>query len=198
MRAKFFAAGLILFGLTSQLSTANAAVILGPTLNTPDSGYSVTGLEFHASDNSALITFIFQNQGSADTVILTNSAGTILDSISTPSGTPSYTAHINWALTSGNNYWLLQQTANNDMYAVFGSALPSDADISILFSGTFAGSIANAIANTNGFGSNQYWAAFNHIETSTGTSVPEPLTLSIFGAGIAGAVAMRRKKAKKG
>jgi hypothetical protein len=27
--------------------------------------------------------------------------------------------------------------------------------------------------------------------------VPEPLTLSVFGAGLAGAVAMRRRKAKK-
>ena len=38
--------------------------------------------------------------------------------------------------------------------------------------------------------------AYFTIDTSAATAVPEPFTLSLFGAGFAGAVAMRRRKKK--
>ena len=41
-----------------------------------------------------------------------------------------------------------------------------------------------------------YHITLNLVTTTSASSVPEPLTLSIVGAGLAGAVAMRRRKKK--
>jgi hypothetical protein len=100
----------VIVGVTLAVvsDVAVAATITGPTLSVPDSGYIVSGLGFQALDNSTLTGFTFQNQGAADTIVLTNSAGTILDSIATPASTPSDVVSVSWSLTAGNTYYLLQ------------------------------------------------------------------------------------------
>lgn len=176
------------------IGTAQAAVIPGPTLNIAGSGWSVTGLEFTALANTTLTGFTYQNQGAADTILLTDAVGNILDSVSTPSGTPSDTVSVNWSLTSGQSYFLLQTVASNELYASYGLPLPSNSDLSVIFSGTFAYSIADAVDNANGWGSNQYWAAFNDITTS---GVPEPAAWTMMLAGLCalGAALRHRRSA---
>src|ERR1700730_13657409 len=70
-------------------SAAYASVISGPALTTNDGGYIYSGVGFTATISSMLTAFTFQNQGLADTVILVDPLGNILDSVSTPAGTPS-------------------------------------------------------------------------------------------------------------
>jgi hypothetical protein len=171
--------------LLASIGGAQAAVIPGPTLNANGVGWTTTGIGFSAMDNSHLTSFVFQNQGNADTIVLTDAAGNVLDSLSTPAGDTSYTATVNWALTSGDNYFLLQTVASNELYAGYGAPLPSNSDIAITLSGTFDYSIAGAVANTQGWGSNALWAAFNNITTST-TAVPEPSTWAMMLLGFAG------------
>jgi hypothetical protein len=187
----WLAAGAI---MAMAASSAGAAVIAGPTLTAPGETWVVTGLEFQAQDNSHLTSFTFQNQGQADTVDLTDAAGDILDSVVIPSGDPSDTVSVNWALASGQSYWLLQTTQSNELFQAFGSTLPSDADIAITFSGGFGDSISDTVTNGEGWGSNEYWAAFNNITTTT-SGVPEPgaWALTIMGAGLLGAAARRRR-----
>jgi hypothetical protein len=108
-----------------------------------------------------------------------------LHSISTPVSTPSYNASVNWSLTSGNTYWLLETSGTNSKFVAFGLPLPSNADIAITFSGTFDSTIAGAIANNGGFQSNEWWAAFNDITTSS-SAVPLPAALPLFATGLAG------------
>jgi hypothetical protein len=69
------------------------------------------------------------------------------------------------------------------LFASYGLPLPSDSDIAITLSGTFDYSIAGAVSNSQGWGSNQYWAAFNNITTST---IPEPSTWAMMMLGFAG------------
>jgi PEP-CTERM motif len=158
-------------------------VIAGPTLNIDGAAWTTTGIGFSALDNSHLTSFVYQNQGAADTIVLTDAAGNVLDSLSTPAGDTSYTASVNWALTAGDSYFLLQTVVSNELYASYGAPLPSNSDIAITLSGTFDYSIAGAVANSQNWGSNEYWAAFNKITTS---SIPEPSTWAMMMLGFAG------------
>jgi hypothetical protein len=135
--------------------------------------WTTTGIGFSALVNSTLTGFTYQNQGAADTVVLTDQNGNILDSLGTPAGNPSYSASVSWALTAGDQYFLLQTTVSNELYSVYGLPLPSDTQIAITMSGTFASSISGAVTNIEGWGANEYWAAFNNI-TTTSSAVPEP------------------------
>ena len=65
--------------LTAMGGVARADVIAGPPLTIPITGHTVSGLGFQALDNSTLTGFTFQNQGNADTVVLTDSVGNILE-----------------------------------------------------------------------------------------------------------------------
>jgi PEP-CTERM motif len=166
----------------ASLGTAQAGVIPGPLLNQDGSGHTTTGIGFMALDNSHLTSFTFQNEGAADTIVLTNGAETILDSVSTPAGNTSDTVGVDWALSAGGSYWLLQTVVSNELYTPYGLALPSDSDIAITQSGVFASSIAAAVTGS-GVLPNQYWAAFNNITTAT---VPEPSTWALILIGFAG------------
>jgi opacity protein-like surface antigen len=53
---------------------AQADSITGPALNTAGGGWTTTGLGFTALDNSTLTSFTYQNQGQADTIVLTDAA----------------------------------------------------------------------------------------------------------------------------
>jgi opacity protein-like surface antigen len=179
---------------------ANAEVIAGPTLDTNGFGWVITGLSFTANVDTALIGFDFQNQGQADRVILTDTAGTILDAISTPAGTPTYHASVNWSLSAGQTYWLLQTVEANELYTLYGSSLPSNSDISIVNVGSYGHTLSETL-NAGNFGPTDYWAGFNCIATGNGgacggngSSAPEPAawSLMILGFGAAGAMLRRR------
>ena len=177
-------------------NAANAAVIAGPTLGNNSFGWTVSGLSFSANVNTFLTAFTYQNQGQADTIVLTDTGGNVLQSVSTPGSSNSHVANVNWALTSGQTYWLLQTVLSNTRFTGFFQPLPSNADITIVYSGAFANSIAGVVANSNNIGANDYWTAFNDITTG-GAAVPEPATwaLMIGGFGMAGATLRRRRAA---
>lgn len=66
-------------------------------------------------------------------------------------------------------------------------------------SGAFDYSIAGAITDAQGWGANEYWAAFNNLATSAVGVVPEPAAWSMMLLGVAaigaGLRAARRAKA---
>jgi hypothetical protein len=186
-----------IFGLALAVVTpgvAGAAIIAGPSLTSNDSGYLVSGLGFQALDNSTLTAFTFQNQGNADTVSLTNSAGTVLDSVTIPASTPSdVVSGLTWSLTSGNAYYLLQTGGVNGKFGTFGFTLPSDTDISITT--TFNGGATIALA-IPGFDVGGFWGDFNNITTASVSAVPAPGSLSLVapGLGALGLLGWRRKR----
>jgi hypothetical protein len=184
--------GLALVVVTSDV--AGAAIIAGPSLTSNDSGYLVSGLGFQALDNSTLTAFTFQNQGSADTVSLTNSVGTILDSATIPASTPSdVVSGLTWSLTSGNSYYLLQTGGVNGRFGTFGFTLPSDTDIAITTTFNGGATIVAALSGTDVGG---FWGDFNNITTASVSAVPAPGSLSLVapGLGALGLLGWRRKR----
>ncbi|HTQ96966.1 MAG TPA: hypothetical protein VMH89_09170 [Candidatus Acidoferrum sp.] len=177
------------------VSNAAAQTIDGPTLNENDFGYQYSGIGFTANVNSFLTGFTFQNQGSADTIILVDPLGNILDSISTPPGTPSDAISVHWALTSGDQYYLLQSTLDNGLYANWGLALPANIQITMTDSGVWSHASPVStnfyIGGPSGDGS-LFWGDFNNIETSSNVSAtPEIGTMLLT---LSGALAFAMKK----
>jgi hypothetical protein len=170
----------VIIGVLSA-SSAHAGVISGPSLNTDDAGYDYSGVGFTATVSSFLTSFTFQNQGQADAVLLVNSLGVTLDSVAIPASTPSDAVSVNWALTAGNQYYLLQSTLSNSIYTAWGVAAPSDAQITLTDTGDFSftsAASANFTYGGAGLSGTAYWAAFNNITTSSsGNTVPEPASM---------------------
>ena len=152
---------------------ARADVMAGPSLTDSDVNWQFSGMGFTANVDSYLTGFTFQNQRQADSIELVDAAGAVLDSVATPASTATDVVSVNWQLTAGDQYFLLQTTASNSRFAVYGAALPSDTQITLTDTGIFSSSPVSTSFNIRG---NLEWAAFNGITTvSAATSaVPEP------------------------
>jgi hypothetical protein len=141
-------------------------------------GWNDIGLQITALQNVILTSFVFQNQGGADTVYLTDSGGGVLHSLSTPSGQTSYTASVSWQLAANSTYHLLEQGVDNGRW-VFYSVFPTaNADI--------------RVDRTWGYPSypTNFWFNFNNLTT---TPVPLPGAVWLLGAGLVGLLGFRRK-----
>jgi hypothetical protein len=147
--------------------------------------------------NSTLTSFTFENQGLADAVELVDSDGNVLDQVATPAGNTSYTATVSWSLAAGVQYYLLQSTDSNAVYAIWGDAAPSDSEIALTDTGDFSESPASASFTFGGGGANSgtaNWADFNNITTSSAGAVPEPAPLAlVLPFGVALLLRARRK-----
>ena len=160
--------------------TASAGVIVGPALTVDGSGNTNHGIAFTALRNSSLTSFVFNYQGLAGLVELTpaGSPGTLLFSIAVPAtGTdPStFSPNVNWALTSGTNYWLIGTVTNNGRLSAPGQTFPvADADISV------TSGVLSSVTGTT-------WADFTNITTT----VPEPGSGVLFAIGVAALVSSR-------
>ena len=162
-RSRFGAALVVAIAVVLSAGAASAGVIAGPVLTSNDSGWIDSGLGFTATVNSTLISFTFQNQGLADTVVLVDPLGNILDQVATAAGVSSNTVTVNWSLTPGSNYYLLQTTANNGRWTAWGLAAPFNAEIALTDTGDWSN---NGLASAN-FG-------IGGAATTASSSVPEP------------------------
>jgi len=165
---------------------ARAGVIAGPTtLGNASSAYQYTGVGFTATVNSTLTAFTFWNRGLADTVELVTPAGTVLDSVATPSETSPYTATVSWSLTAGSQYYLLQSTMSNARFTGSSGTATSDSEIALTDTGDFSfSSPASADFTYGGGGPNSgtdFWADFTNITTSPagGSTTPEPASFTL-------------------
>lgn len=185
-RSILCAAVVVAIAVVLSSGVARAGIIVGPSLTNNDSQWQDSGLGFTATVNSTLTSFTFENQGLADIVDLVDPLGNILDSVTTPAGVSSYTATVSWSLTAGDQYYLLQTTLNNGVFANWGNQpAPSDAEIALTDTGDFSTNLVSAYFSVGGgsvtVSGTTYWADFNNITTNPagGSATPEPASFTL-------------------
>jgi hypothetical protein len=108
------------------------STITGPTLSSTITGWPNAGLRITALKNTTLTGFVVNNQGAADTVSLTDTGGTVLQSLSTPASDTAYTASVSWTLTSGTSYDLILANGSNGMWTSYSSFPQSSTGLEVV------------------------------------------------------------------
>jgi len=190
----------VLVVLIVGVLSARADVIPGPSLTQFDSRWVYSGVGFTATVDSTLTSFTFQNQGQTDTVELVDPLGNILDAVAIPSGVTSDTVSVSWNLTAGRQYYLLQSTASNSKFDGWDLPTPFDTQIALTDTGIFSfyPDSADFLFSAAAGDGTVYWAAFNDITTTSGTSVPEPASSTLLlVSGVFGLAAIFRRRLRK-
>jgi hypothetical protein len=140
---------------TCVISTCSS--VAGPALTQNLGGWTNAGLAFTALKTGTLQSFVFNNQGLADTVTLTDvTTNAVIGTTTTPANNAAYTATVNWALVAGHNYQLLAAGANggsNGKWVSYTSWPVADTQINV--------------TSTYGLGmaTTDYWMCFTNLVT---------------------------------
>lgn len=178
--------------LLTGFANAQALVISGPNLPSTNLGWVQNGLSITALQDTSLTSFTYNNQGLADTLRLTDTAGNILETYNMGAGNTTQVINVSWSLVTGITYYLIaeQNFGNNGMWTSFSSYPVSNADISI------NGWVSHVLpGGTNTGSGTEYWFHFTGITTrDSGGTVPIPAPLALIGLGLA-AIGWTRRKA---
>lgn len=168
----------------SQVSVAG--LITGPTLTNNNSGWSNNGLSLTALQDTTLLSFVYNNQGLADTILLVDELGNILDTFNVLGGDTAQVINVSWSLDGGSTYGLLatQEFGNNGRWV--NATFPvSNADISV---NGYANGGLGTVAGT------EWWFHFTNLTTGESVDVPEPSSFAILALGMLGLASRRFKK----
>lgn len=177
----------IIFSAFIYSNTAIAGLITGPVLTNDNTGWVNNGLSFTALQDSTLTSFVYNNQGLADTVLLVDEFGNIIQSFAVAGGNTQQLINVSWPLLSGKIYGLIvtQEFGNNGRWS--NASFPvANSDISI---NGYANNGLGVVAGTN------WWFHFNDIATSSVASVSEPSPFALFSLCLAGMILYRTKEA---
>ncbi len=192
--------GLVLSMLViiSLCSYAHAITISVPTLYDNDSEMIETGLVFMVLEDVTLTSFVYINQGAADTILLADSEGSILYTYETPMLDKSHTIDVSWELSQGETYNLVAQQpeigGNGSWLDLYDMRLGNE-HINFLPSGY------NLLQSDPTY-MQRYWFNFTDIvteEVGKTQPIPEPATVTLISIGIIGLAcgAIKRKWKRK-
>jgi hypothetical protein len=108
------------------------ATLTGPALTMNISGWARAGLRITALKNTTLTSFVVNNQGAADTIDLTDTSGTVLQTIALPANSTAYTASVSWTLTANTSYDLILEGSANGRWLSYSSFPQSSAGLEVV------------------------------------------------------------------
>ena len=159
----------------SGFKLSSLALKLDATTPTDGTGFNIELLSDNSTSPGSLLTTIANVADSS----LTNSLSNYTFNLASP-----------FLLSANTRYWI----EAIDVPGVNGG--PTSANWSVTFDTSGVG-VANEFYLTNGSVIPNSGGPYQMLIGSA-ASVPEPLTISLFGAGLAGAIAMRRRKKAAG
>ena len=156
----------VLFCWTSPVAAQCYDMFLpGPAMTGDTGGHANTGLQLIPNKDISLTSFIFNNQGHADTVYLVRvSDGVVLYSKATPAGSPAYTVNVDWDLLKGETYRLLATTLSNGRWTPFSSFPYSN--YNLVVQGTWAGDELHT----------DWWFHFTSLRTECSVCTPSVIS----------------------
>jgi hypothetical protein len=128
--------------------------ITGPSLTNNIVSWPNAGERIKALKNTVLTSFVVHNQGAADTISLTTTTGTVLQTLSLPASNTTYTASVSWALTAGTSYDLILANGSNGQWASYSSYPTSSVGLEV-----------DDMVDTNQNLSTIYWFTFTNLTT---------------------------------
>lgn len=174
---------------------ASAAVITGPTsMAFTTQNWGGSGMVITALRDISLTSVDFWSQGKADTLQLQDLGGAVLQSQAVVANPAVATIALNWNLTAGTSYRLMQTTRDNSQWNITPPA--ANADLAVTTPGVFFNR-ANQGGGYEVFPS--IWVAFTNITTSNAAAaVPEPATwaMMVAGFGLVGGALRGRRRTK--
>lgn len=127
--------------------------LASPPFTQNTSGHANSGIVIVPSRATTLTSVTFLNQGMADTINLTDSAGTILQTLAVPASTPTFQGNVSWPLSPGVTYHIVGQVNNNGRYANY-TAFPTNGP-----------SLAVTAGWMDGAAQSVYWFSFVNLVT---------------------------------
>jgi len=206
--AKFMGAGAVAAALTLGTAAQATPIVAGTPITTPPPVLTATGdvtavyIFSDAGDHSTLdetqpvpFPLIFANNSTnvaGDTMDLGNQAGAIVFSLHDLTTVTNYLSNVpdadgNYHAAFSTTYTDFNEGALPAVVAAFIAGLPAGTSV------TFVGWEDRTRGQGSDFDYNDLIFAFTNVGIVT-HGTPEPLTLSLFGAGLAGAVAFRRRR----
>jgi hypothetical protein len=159
---------------------AQALTMPGPTLTKTLIGWQYSGLSITTLQDVYLTSFVYQNQGVADTVYLEDSSSHVIGSYAYAGSDPSHLITVSWFMQAGQTYHLLSNGYSNGMVASYTAYPTGNAEIQV--NGAWCYDLKN-----------DYWFNFNNITTSA-NPVPLPSAVLLLGSALLRLANYRRRK----